>query len=131
MLRYRSREYDAGVRYHRDMHFTMIRNWVGQIGDEGFYRACDRYGIVVWQDFWLANPADGPNPDGNDLFLRNAKDFVQRIRNHPSVGLYCGRNEGNPPKALDDGMRQIVAEQHPGLYYIPHSSAGGVSGGGT
>ena len=130
MLRYRAREYDAAVRYHRDMHFTMIRNWVGQTGDEAFYRACDRYGIVVWQDFWLANPTDGPNPDGNDLFLRNAKDFVQRIRNHPSVGLYCGRNEGNPPKALDDDMRQIVAEQHPGLYYIPHSSAGGVSGGG-
>src|ERR1039457_1643457 len=32
MLRYRAREYDAAVRYHRDMHFTMIRNWVGQIG---------------------------------------------------------------------------------------------------
>src|ERR1035438_5662343 len=55
MLRYRAREYDAAVRYHRDMNFTMIRNWVGQTGDEAFYDACDRYGIVVWQDFWLAN----------------------------------------------------------------------------
>jgi hypothetical protein len=34
MLRYRGREYDAAVRYHREMNFTMIRNWVGQIGDE-------------------------------------------------------------------------------------------------
>ena len=30
MLRYRAREYDAAVRYHREMNFTMIRNWVGQ-----------------------------------------------------------------------------------------------------
>jgi hypothetical protein len=42
MLRYRAREYDAAVRYHRDMNFTMIRNWVGQTGDEAFYDACDR-----------------------------------------------------------------------------------------
>jgi len=41
----------------------MIRNWVGQTADEEFYEACDRHGIVVWQDFWLANPTDGPNPD--------------------------------------------------------------------
>ncbi len=58
------------------MNFTMIRNWVGQTGDEAFYEACDKYGIVVWQDFWLANPVDGPNPDDNDLFMKNAKDYV-------------------------------------------------------
>ncbi len=106
MLRYRAREYDAAVRYHRDMNFTMIRNWVGQIGDDAFYEACDRYGIVVWQDFWLANPWDGPNPDDNAMFLRNVDDFVRRIRNHPSIGLYCGRNEGYPPKPIDDGHSQ-------------------------
>ena len=62
MLRYRAREYDAAVRYERDEHFTMIRNWVGQTGDEAFYDACDKYGIVVWQDFWLANPCGRPEP---------------------------------------------------------------------
>ena len=62
MLRYRAREYDAAVRYHQEMNFTMIRNWVGQIGEDEFYEACDRHGIVVWQDFWLANPWDGPDP---------------------------------------------------------------------
>ena len=130
MLRYRAREYDAAVRYHRDMHFTMIRNWVGQIGEDAFYEACDRHGIVVWQDFWLANPYDGPDPDDNDLFLRNVKDTVLRIRSHPSIGLYCGRNEGYPPKPLDEGIRQTLAEMHPGLHYISSSADDVVSGHG-
>ncbi|MGE5644998.1 MAG: glycosyl hydrolase 2 galactose-binding domain-containing protein [Acidobacteriota bacterium] len=129
-LRYRAREYDAAVRYHRDMNFTMIRNWVGQIGDDEFYEACDRYGIVVWQDFWLANPSDGPDPDDNALFLRNVRDTVLRIRNHASIGLYCGRNEGYPPKPLEDGIRQALGELHPGLYYIPSSADDVVSGHG-
>jgi hypothetical protein len=130
MLRYRAREYDAAVRYHRDMHFTMIRNWVGQIGEDAFYEACDRHGIVVWQDFWLANPYDGPDPDDNDLFMRNVRDTVLRIRNHASIGLYCGRNEGYPPKPLDEGIRQTLAELHPGLHYISSSADDVVSGHG-
>ncbi len=129
-LRYRRREYDIAVRYHRDMNFTVIRNWVGQTGDEEFYDACDKYGIVVWQDFWLANPSDGPNPDDNELFLRNVNDFVLRIRNHPSLGLYCGRNEGNPPQPIDDGIRKTLVELQPDVHYISNSAFGVVSGGG-
>jgi hypothetical protein len=130
MLRYRAREYDTAVRYHKEMNFTMIRNWVGQTGDEAFYEACDKYGIVVWQDFWLANPYDGPDPDDNDLFLRNATDFVERIRNHPSIGLFCGRNEGDPPKPLEDGLTDLIDRLDPGMRYFPSSSYGVVSGGG-
>jgi hypothetical protein len=130
MLRYRAREYDAAVRYHREMNFTMIRNWVGQISDDAFYEACDRHGIVVWQDFWLANPWDGPEPDDNELFLSNVKDVVLRIRNHPSVGLYCGRNEGFPPPPLEQGIRKILGDLHPGLHYIPSSADEVVSGHG-
>jgi hypothetical protein len=130
MLRYRAREYDAAVRYHREMNFTMIRNWVGQVGDEEFFAACDRHGIMVWQEFWLANPADGPDPEDDDLFMRNVNDSVLRFRNHPSIGLYCGRNEGNPPPPLDGGIRKVLAEKHPGIHYISNSAFGVVSGGG-
>jgi hypothetical protein len=130
LLRYRAREYDAAVRYHRDMNFTMIRNWVGQTGDDAFYDTCDRYGIVVWQEFWLANPWDGPDPDDPAMFLRNVRDTVLRIRNHPSIGLYCGRNEGYPPAAIDDGIRQALGELAPGSHYISDSADGVVSGGG-
>ena len=129
-LTYRQREYDIAVRLHRDMHFNMIRNWVGMTGDEEFYDACDRYGIMVWQDFWLANPADGPDPDNEPMFMQNARDFTSRMRRHPSIALYCGRNEGYPPKTIDDGLRQTVADMNPGLIYISSSADDGVSGHG-
>jgi hypothetical protein len=130
MLRYRAREYDAAVRYHHKMNFTMIRNWVGQVADEEFYAACDRHGIMVWQDFWLANPADGPDPKDDDLFMRNVNDSVLLFRNHPSIALYCGRNEGEPPKVLDEGMRKVLAEKHPGIHYVSNSAERVVSGHG-
>jgi hypothetical protein len=130
MLRYRAREYDTAVRYHAEMNFNMIRNWVGQIGEEEFYEACDRHGVVVWQDFWLANPWDGPNPDDHAMFLRNVEDYVLRIRNHPSIGIYVGRNEGYPPKPIDDGIRATLAASHPGIHYIPSSADAVVSGHG-
>jgi hypothetical protein len=130
MLRYRAREYDTAVRYHKDMNFTMIRNWVGQTGDDQFYDACDKHGIVVWQDFWLANPYDGPNPDDNALFLKNAEDFILRIRTHPSIGIYVGRNEGDPPEPLNEPLKKLTASLHPGMYYIASSADGPVSGHG-
>lgn len=129
-LNYRSREYDVAVKYHADMNFTMIRNWVGQTGDEEFYEACDRHGIMVWQDFWLANPWDGPDPDDNEMFVENARDLLLKIRNHPSIAIYVGRNEGNPLPALDNSLRKTVAELHPGIHYISNSASGVVSGGG-
>lgn len=129
-LNYRDREYDAAVRYHRDMHFTMIRNWVGQTGDEAFFEACDRYGLMVWQDFWLANPWDGPDPKDGNLFADNAADFICRIRRHASIALYCGRNEGYPPDEIDQFLRKAVSTLHPQLGYISSSADEGVSGHG-
>ncbi|MBQ3026405.1 MAG: discoidin domain-containing protein [Alistipes sp.] len=129
-LNYRGREYDIAVAHHANMNFTMMRNWVGQIGDEELYEACDRHGIMIWQDFWLANPSDGPDPYDNEMFVANAIDFVRRIRSHASIALYCGRNEGNPPKELDDELRKVVAAEHPDIHYISHSSSNGVSGHG-
>lgn len=129
-LQYTDREYDAAVKYHKEMNFTMIRNWVGQIGDDEFYEACDRYGIMVWQDFWLANPCDGPDPDDEQMFALNAEDMVSRIRNHPSLCLYCGRNEGFPPATLNKALQRIVKDIHPGMPYIGSSADDIVTGHG-
>jgi len=129
-LRFTPRDYDIAVWYHKLMNFNMIRNWVGQTGDEEFYDACDRHGIMVWQDFWLANPSDGPDPDDESMFMENADDYVRKIRRHPSVVLYCGRNEGMPPASLDAALGRLVARLHGDILYIPDSADGPVSGRG-
>jgi len=128
MLRYRTREFDAALRYHRDMNFNMVRNWLGMVGQDAFYEACDRYGIMVWQDFWLANPWDGDDPDDAALFLANAEMLVHRIRTHPCLGIYCGRNEGYPPWSIETALRNLLKQAHGDLVFVP-SSADGVVGG--
>jgi hypothetical protein len=122
--------YDLRVRLHRDANFNMIRNWVGMEGRDAFYDACDRHGILIWDDFWLANPVDGPNPTDFDLFMANARDKIRRVRRHPSLALYCGRNEGNPPAELEAALRRALEELDTTRVYIPHSAAGTVTGGG-
>ncbi len=122
--------YDLRVRLHHDANLNMIRNWVGMVGDDAFYDACDRYGILIWDDFWLANPGDGPNPTDHEMFMANARDKIRRVRSHPSLALYCGRNEGMPQKDLDAALRLSVDELDGTRRYIPHSAAGTVTGFG-
>ena len=129
-LRCTPEDYDIRVRFHRDLNFTMIRNWVGMVGREEFYDACDRYGILIWDDFWLANPADGPDPEDESMFLRNAEDKLRRVRRHPSVALYCARNEGYAPETLDRGLRALCGKWDGTRPYLPHSALGTVSGFG-
>ncbi|GAA1671266.1 discoidin domain-containing protein [Streptomyces yatensis] len=118
---------DAAVRMHRDMNFTMIRNWVGSSDREEFFAACDRHGILVWNDF---PNAWGMDPPDHEAFISLARDTVLRYRVHPSVVIWCGANEGNPPAAIDKGMREAVEQQVPGLLYQNNSAGGIITGGG-
>lgn len=129
-LDFSARDYEIAIAYHADMHLNFIRNWVGQVADEEFYEACDKYGIMVWQDFWLANPYDGPNPKDEEMFLKNANDMVHKTRVHPCIALYCGRNEGNPPTSLSMPLSEMVADLCPNNLYISHSAEYNVSGYG-
>ena len=122
--------YDLRVRLQHDAHLNMIRNWVGMTGSQAFYDACDKYGILIWDDFWLANPVDGPDPTDDAMFMANARDKIRRVRSHPSLALYCGRNEGMPPKALEAGLRIAVDQLDGTRHYIPDSAAGTVTGYG-
>jgi hypothetical protein len=130
MLRLDAEGYDIRVRLHKEAGFTMIRNWVGQTGNKYFYRACDKYGILIFDDFWLANPGDGPVPNDEGMFMANAADKIKWVRKHPSVAFYCGRNEGNPPESLDNALREAVAEYDGSRGYFSHSADGQMSGWG-
>ena len=123
---------DTLIRLHRDANYNIIRNWVGQSTSEEFFAACDRYGIMVWDEFFEANPNNGRDPDSPDLYLANVRDTVLRYRNHPSIVIWCGRNEGPPsPPTIADGNIKLLKELDPPRYYQASSTAGnGVISGG-
>ncbi len=123
-------KYDDKMRLHAENNFTMIRNWVGMTNNKAFYDAADRYGILVWDDFWLANPVDGPNPDNETMFLDNAVDKIKKNRYHAALVIYCGRNESSPPKTLDNGLRQRTQEYDGSRIYFPNSAGDPVGSGG-
>ncbi len=79
----------------RKANMNMVRLWAGGIyPPEAFYNACDTAGILVWQDFMLANlvPAEG---DFLDNFKQEAKEQAARFALHPCAALLCGNNELN------------------------------------
>ena len=118
------------VRLHAEAGLTMIRNWVGMTNHPGFYDACDEYGILIWDDFWLANPVDGPEPEDPELFLMNAEDKIRRVRSHPSLAFYCGRNEGEPNRELNEGLVGLTSRLDGTRIYFPNSAALPVGSGG-
>ena len=87
---------DAQVRMHQLANYTMIRNWVGQSTSEGFYDLCDKYGILVWDEFFQPNPSDGPNPDDADLYLANVREKMLRFRSHPVHRPLVRAQRGRP-----------------------------------
>ncbi|HEV2392945.1 MAG TPA: malectin domain-containing carbohydrate-binding protein [Verrucomicrobiae bacterium] len=122
---------DAQVRMHQLANYTIIRNWVGQSTSADLYDLCDQYGILLWDEFFEPHPADGPIPPDVELYLANVKDKILRFRTHPSIALWCARNEGDPPPAIGDGIRTLIHELDPGRLYQPSSTSGrGVNSGG-
>jgi hypothetical protein len=115
---------EAQIRMHQLAHMNLIRNWVGQSTSEDLYELCDKYGILLWDEFFQPNPGDGPDPDDLPTYLANVRDKILRYRNHPSVAIWCARNEGYPPKEIDDALRVLMAELEPTRLYQPSSTDG-------
>ncbi|ANH84019.1 glycosyl hydrolase [Niabella ginsenosidivorans] len=128
LLRFSNARYDAEVRFHRDMGLNLIRVWGGALTERPeFYEACDRYGLLVMQDFWGSGDCNGrwmdpkkkedqwtrrQYPDDHQLFIRSAADMIRMIRNYPSLAIWCGGNEiVLPPDifhALKDSLMPVL-----------------------
>jgi len=122
---------EAQIRMHQIANYTMIRNWVGQSTGEDFYELCDKYGILLWDEFFQPNPLDGPDPDDTRLYMVNVREKILRFRQHPSIALWCARNEGFPPPVIDKAIQEQMNELDPTRLYQPSSTSGrGVNSGG-
>ena len=122
---------NAQFHMHALANLNLIRNWVGQSTSPDFYEMADKYGILLWDEFFQPNPSDGPNPDDIPTYLANVTDKVLRYRNHPAIAVWCARNEGYPPKALDDQLKLMMTRLDPTRLYQSNSADGrGVSSHG-
>ncbi len=104
------------IRLHKDANFNIIRNWTGETTEEDFYALCDEYGMLVWNDFWITTD-DTVEPSDFPLFVKNATDAVRRFRNHPSIAVWCPRNEGFAPKQLEESISAMMAKEDPTRHY--------------
>ncbi|MFC4211699.1 glycoside hydrolase family 2 TIM barrel-domain containing protein [Pedobacter lithocola] len=124
MLRFTDARYDAEVRYHKDMNLNLIRIWGGAILERPeFYNACDKYGLLVFQDFWFSGDCNGrwidpmkkddqwarrKYPDNHNLVLTAIEDQVKMIRNHASLAFWCGGNEITPPEDILQPLKNDI-----------------------
>ncbi len=77
-------------------NMNMLRVWGGGIYEEKyFYDLCDQYGILVWQDFMYACALYPSNGRFLKTAAKEAGEQVQRLRQHPSIALWCGNNENS------------------------------------
>ncbi len=109
-------------RLHRDANVNLIRNWMGQNSEETFFDLADEYGMMVWNDFWTTTQDYNTEPLDIPLFLDNARDTVLRFRNHPSIVIWCGRNEGVPSPILNQGLIEVFNKYDGTRYYSPSSN---------
>ena len=87
--------YDWLVSMARNAGVQMFRIWgAGLLETEEFYAACNRSGILVWQEFQVSNMLTAGWPQ--DVWEAQVAKNVQRLRNQPSLALWCGGNEANP-----------------------------------
>ncbi|MCE4361338.1 glycosyl hydrolase 2 galactose-binding domain-containing protein [Xanthomonas hortorum] len=109
-------------RLQRDAHFNVVRNWVGQNTEASFFELADEYGMLVFNDFWQSTQNYNLEPADAALFLDNAAEVIKRFRNHPSIVLWFGRNEGVPAPILNEGLDTLVAELDGTRWYTGSSN---------
>jgi len=117
-------------RLDRDAHLDIIRNWVGQSTEDVFYDLADEYGMLVWNDFWESTQNYNIEAEDPALLLKNAADVISRYRNHPSILVWCGRNEGVPQPIVNKGLIHLIAMLDGTRYYFPSSNQINLQGSG-
>lgn len=77
-----------------DLNCNMVRVWGGGVyEDHDFFDFCDEHGLLVWQDFMFACEFPPRSEEFQRAVAHEAATIIQRLRNHPSLAVWCGDNE--------------------------------------
>lgn len=87
-------QYRAHLEMMVHAHMIMVRVWGGGIYESDyFYDLCDELGILVWQDFMFSCGIYPVHAPFLEQVRQEAQYQITRLRNHPSLVLWCGNNE--------------------------------------
>jgi beta-mannosidase len=133
-------DYEKLLTIAKEANINMLRIWGGGIYEtEVFYNLCDRLGIMVWQDFAFACAYYPDRSWFTQMIKTEAVQNITRLRNHPSLALWCGNNEidwmhstgriGRGKKFYGKDiyhktLPQLVHELDPDRDYIPSTPLG-------
>jgi hypothetical protein len=128
-MRFDAVKADIDARFHKEMGFTMVRFWKGQVPFRQAFDAFDRYGILTWCEWnglggesYADNNMWGFGGISNPESTEGIRDMLKRLRNHPSVVIHVGNNEQpSPPEGIALFKKQIE-ELHPGMLFVDHSA---------
>ena len=132
-----------------DANMNMLRVWGGgYYPPDDFYVEADKLGLMVWQEFMFGGAIPPADRAFRDNVRNEAAQQVRRLRDHPSIVLWCGNNEvetgweswddrkvfkktitAAQRKRIEHGMRQLfdhtlrdaVAKYEPSVPYWPGS----------
>lgn len=130
MKRFGRAELEPYFRLEREAHMNVIRNWMGNNTEPAFYDLADENGMMILNDFWQSTQDFQIEPEDPQLFLANAADTIARYRNHPSIVVWFGRNEGVPYPALNEGLDALVQRLDGTRWYTSSSNVVNLQGSG-
>jgi beta-mannosidase len=116
-------DYERQVRLAAEAGMNMLRVWGGGLVEkDAFYECCDRYGILVWQEFPLCCSKYPQDKEYLSFKKHEGIDILKRLRNHACIALWCGGNEMQyygelPDSPLLKQYEDIVKENIPGSIY--------------
>lgn len=129
MLNRDSARYDAELHLCRNGNINLVRIWGGGVTPpDSFFDLADRYGLMVWSDFWVTGDTHGEFkgstewPLEPEIFVKNVVSTIYRVRNHASLILWTGGNEGHIRKDAYEKMRESVVTLDGTRPFIPCSS---------
>ncbi len=123
-------DYQPWLDLARRANMNALRVWGGGLREKrAFYDLCDRLGILVWQEFPFACASITRYPRGPEylaLVRAEVGAIVRDLRNHPSIGLWCGGNEFSPRRNrhLIKAMGKAVADCDATRPFLPVSPQG-------
>lgn len=136
MLNWNASRFEKEILLTRNAGLNMLRVWGPTgIAPEAFFDAADKYGILLWQDFlndfWgTFKNTPGYQPE-EELFCDITSGIVRKYRNHPSLVMWCGGNEGANPreKAIVEKILPVWDDLD-SRFYLKASDGDGLHGGG-